>query len=300
MKKIIILTVLLVVCAITYAQNFQFPNSNFENWEMASNGFDSLVNWNTTNNGLEIDPYYDLTTAFPEMNAYEGDYALRLKAYIAHYMHSGDTIAIASYGDYNTWKGKPFTGMNRPHAFSFYYKFTPYDLNDTDTARVILEFYKSGSLIGSIDEFKVFASPVETFTYEQRDIHWEGEEIPDTVLLVISSGNLGLAPNCVYNQITIDNLALHYTSDIETAAEEKTFSFYPSNVNDFAYLSFDKPISTNYQFVAYSITGKQVFEQSINEMHSRIDLSSLQSGMYIYYLYDENKLKAGSGKLLKH
>ena len=58
MKSVILIISFLLVSIFASAQT-QIPNSNFENWEIATNGTDSLAGWSSSNS-IVISPVISL------------------------------------------------------------------------------------------------------------------------------------------------------------------------------------------------------------------------------------------------
>ncbi|MEQ3661676.1 MAG: T9SS type A sorting domain-containing protein, partial [Flavobacterium sp.] len=74
--------------------------------------------------------------------------------------------------------------------------------------------------------------------------------------------------------------------------EDFQVSFFPNPVNDFLNINFGTLTDSNYTFSIVDINGKRVLERKISNPNllEKVDISQLQSGVYLVALETSNKV----------
>lgn len=195
-------------------------------------------------------------------------------------------------GNYNTQT----TGSPK---LEFDVAYAQYNGGENDTLEVLVSkdcgttwqvaWMKSGNTLAT-------RTPVGNFTdfYPQQASHWRHETVdlspykdPNTMIIFRTHCALG-------NDIWIDNLNLHSTTNInEIAADNAAMNIYPNPVKEDINIELDFAIPTKGDIVITSITG-QVFRQlknlSLTKGINKITIpsQSLSSGLY-YVIFKNNE-----------
>jgi hypothetical protein len=257
---------LLVFCILfTFGAHAQtVPNGNFESWFV---GNWQLVPeaWATQNDGLT-----PMTTQ--DLDAYEGDYAMRVTALPNGIGFSGfanctiPTAAIPPSLDFYVKALCEFGGVSV--SISFYN-------NDME---VYSEFWSSGT---SIDDWTYVSlqlsqiEPVMTHAVIRAEA-FVGDLVPGQAWISVDAMGFG-------GTLSNDN------------ADQISFELFPNPTKDTFHISGEV---NGYQFSLFDLTGKAVKRSILNSTINSIDISELPPGLYLVELRSEGKWR-GSQKLVK-
>ncbi len=161
---------------------------------------------------------------------------------------------------------------------------------------------------GTIYRTKFNISSIDTIT-------WSSPGYYEHVSLIEGIGSTGgllwsLGPYFEHwgtlSEFTIDNNVYYQDSmmscnlslnTVETFINEP-INIYPLPCIDILFVDFNHYKILTKKIVIYDILGKIVLDKILQEKKSELDLSKLESGIYIYKLFDENSFIT-SGKILK-
>ncbi|HWY97721.1 MAG TPA: hypothetical protein VNY36_01440, partial [Bacteroidia bacterium] len=204
MKKLLLLTTALFAACNIFAQSNSIPNPSFENWSTIP--YVDPLNCQTSNDD-------NLSKGFPVnvfkvADPYHANYAVQMKSI----KFSTDTLAAYFAmgnpgGGGGPSGGSPINGT--PSGVRLYYKYT---VKAPDTAIVIVEFKKAGTIIGQY-LYQIFDT-TSTYLLFSQTFAPALSATPDTVIIACASsskvinshGNSsGWAPGSVFQ---VDSLTL--------------------------------------------------------------------------------------------
>lgn len=227
MKDLILIISLLIIPILASAQT-QIPNSNFEDWTIATNGTDSLIGWSSSNS-IVISPVISL---YSDTASYQGNLAANLVTApfgFVQYSTIGVLVngqATFSYGggggganvDYAAGGGTPIS--YKPTELKGHYKTTTLTVGDLPFAKVLLTKYnftlnKRDTV--SYSEFNFMTSEnYSPFSIPLVDLL--PGEAPDTITTIFYSSNPALVNQFgVWSNLFLDSL---YLSPINTVGIE--------------------------------------------------------------------------------
>lgn len=159
-------------------------------------------------------------------------------------------------------------------------------ISDINDKKVIID----GSLLGSTDSL----SFVEVRYRVLGETEWNIATSPD---LSITINNLDPQSNYQYQvRLICDSYTSEYTEtnlfstaplSINKLAIQNGIKVYPNPTKDIVYISLDE-LQSNFEITFYDISGKLIYEGKMYTQKKKIDISVLQSGIYILKLKDEN------------
>lgn len=290
MKKLLI--VLSVLIAITIETHAQIPNSGFETWENyydESNTYQKPDMWNGSL------PYSSLTHSYSiEQNpesypAGTGQYSLRIQADIPNGVRG---VAISNDGvdSMVNWIPQPSFPINyQPTSLFLYYKYFP---SGGDTMLVNVYFFKEGEVIAQ----SYFGTPETSSEWTPVEIpmNFTTEEVPDSATILLLTG--------IYVQhsesiLYVDNLSFsEFVVGInEPVVDDTDFIIYPNPASDMVALDMELKDYKDVTLQIYTINGKLVKSERLDESHKYINTKDLSNGVYIvevnsFDLFSQQKL----------
>jgi len=92
--------------------------------------------------------------------------------------------------------------------------------------------------------------------------------------------------------------------DVELPSQLTLYPNYPNPFNPETTIRFSLPSSEQVEFKVFSITGQQIMERSLGQLHSglhsfQVDLSILPTGIYMYTISTSSETRSGNLTLLK-
>ncbi len=296
MKKItFLISLLLLFFGAIKAQ--QITNGSFENWTTTGT-FTELNGWLSINNSTGSYPTYGTLRT---TDAYDGTYALELKSGRFDLTASGwpivDTAAMAILGPVPTTNnppnGVPFAF--RPSKLTFYYKYQPgaTPIGVIDTARVFVDFKKSGNTIGQ-GQFKIYGNAVGNYTYHEININWNTADVPDTMRMDLTSGltsiNFNSNSNPCHNQfgntLIIDKMLFDYSSGISENERINNISFYPNPATES--VTIDAGAIKINTIKIFNVLGDELKEMKVENAKCTIDVRSFAKGIYLVQIIDKS------------
>lgn len=276
-KALLIFAVCILIPVLSFSQ-FVIENSTFENWT-SSGSYEDPDGWDTPNATTSTFMGYTVTKS-TDVN--EGSFSARLQTTniiinIPGVLVNGNFELQIPSGNVVIDGGVPFT--DRPLNFTGYYKYTP---SGVDSCAFVLGLFKNNTLTGNRDTvgYAQFyqSGTISTWTMFDVDVIYNSAEIPDSMLVVISSSN---PDNPVSGStLFVDGLELSGGSlGVYKLFSDNDLETYPNPVNDILILNLKSPSSGTLR--VYDIIGKQTFKQQVERKSKiRIDMSDMPQGLY--------------------
>lgn len=282
-SSLIFFVICLVISSIT--ANAQITNSGFENWDANGNP----VDWKAAN----APPSY--TTITKTSDAHSGNWAAE-----------GNVVPFSIF----TFAPSLISGEDsqgfpvnfRPGSIKGYYKFTSVQ---SDYLQVQANFSKNGTFIGVGASY---LNPTNTYTQFSINIIFNGQDIPDSVLIAIFVGNTaGFAH--VGSKMFIDDLSWGTATDVndnnsQTPNEFKLEQNYPNPFNPSTRIQYQVSSNSQVSLKVYDLLGNEVAGlvdeyKEAGRYEVEFNAENLASGMYIYKLQTEGFVETKKMILLR-
>lgn len=290
MKKLLL--VLSVLIAITIETHAQIPNSGFETWENYSDGGNTYQKPDMWNGSLPYSPMthsYSLSQNPESYPAGTGQYSLKIQADVDNGVRG---VAISNDGSdpMINWIPQPSFAINyQPTSLFLYYKYFP---SGGDTMLVNVYFYKEGEVIA-----RCYFGTTETiseWTELEVPMTFETEDVPDSATIFCLTG--------IYTQhsesvLYVDNLSFSgFVVGInEPVVDDTDFMIYPNPASDIVSIETELKDYKDVTLQIYTINGKLVKSERLDESHKSINIKDLSNGVYIvevnsFDLFSQRKL----------
>ncbi len=246
---------LLVYLLTVPALGQQVPNSGFENWTNM-NGIWEPDDWNTQN-GLSGDE----PPVTRSMDAYEGDYAMKVEALL-----NPQIGPIAWYGEAFTQVAIDYI----PPALNFYTKY----IAASGSVLVDVKFYNDSLLVlyegwYSTDTAEVYI-PV-SIPLEQVDSSVTHATIK--VYALVGDAFPGIA------QIWVDKMEFGEYSAVPELGKA-SLKVYPNPTNGMVYIKSAKDIG---KLMIFNALGQMVWIEAVSGNEAEIDITSFKPGIYMLF-----------------
>jgi hypothetical protein len=277
---------------VTHISAQQLSNGGFETW---TNG--NPASWSTSHFCIAASTLESQETSI----VYQGSSAIKLVSgtvpspaniSYAGFAHYGASIYDNSLQDFTMYGvALPY----RPDSIQFAYRYSP---SGSDSANVFLNLYKGniGNIIGIVNNNLGASSSYRLVTLP---ISYMSAQIPDSIGLTFYSG--GLFPPVTGSTLYVDAVKLIYINapnGIEPTEETVETRVYPNPTNSKLYISTGEKMIGN-SVKVYNVLGSEMLEHELLNTHDAIDVSKLQSGIYLYRIVDKNNKIILTGKFNK-
>lgn len=159
-------------------------------------------------------------------------------------------------------------------------------LADVNDSKVVID----GNLFGNTDSL----SYVEVQYRKLGTTEWSiatSVSFPITIQNLLAGSNyeyqVRLVCNAFASEYSASNYFLTAATSINKLAIENGIKVYPNPSKDIVYISLDE-LQSNLEIAFYDISGKLIYEGKMLTQKKKIDISVLQTGIYILKLKDEN------------
>jgi hypothetical protein len=189
------------------------------------------------------------------------------------------------------FKGEPYT--YQPTGYNFFYIYNP-QTGDTAFTEVILTKWNAGTnMRDTIAIGAALLTAAASYTQGSVNINWIQATAPDSILLFFGSSKLASPP--ANSALYVDDVSLTLVNGIQTLNSDGTFSsVYPNPaVNTLTFSVSDE--NAKYAKV-YDLTGRMITTIELVGRITKADISSFESGMYIYVITDSNGRKMSTSK----
>ena len=253
-------------------------NLNFERWAINYNGIDEAKHWVNTSDASD---YNAPTTLFKEVdNPASGLASIKLiTAYWQPGTSSGLDTLVGSLVQQSRY-------TKRPKSFEFSFKSAP---KNGDEVLIGVQLTKS------IDDTMIVIGE-GFFTTQQIQEHWTNKEVkieyyssytPDHInIIALSSANAAIIDGTngypkIGSTLYLDNLKLN-AGKKNTPTSQYYIHVFPNPAKEFINVKTNSP--DHQQIEIYNLSGKLLMN-SLFHQQSKIDISTLPSGTYIYKVF---------------
>jgi len=254
--------------ATIYNRNENIDNGEFEDWDTAST--DAPQSWFRTED-LLIDQEGDdfgFTWVSKTEDGYKGS-AIRLQN-----QNVGNEIiggALLSHSDYVNFF-KPSFPASKPWKYiEGYYK---YDSDNGDSATCLVAMYNKGTLVGGVN-FKI-GTEASDWTYFAMPITYF-VQLVDSATIIIGSADLD-KPLGDNTELWLDELRFADWTASASTPEYSKVNIYPNPAGQTIQVSFENEGSAIIEIT--NLHGVKVMEVETTTFENRLDISSLEPGMY--------------------
>jgi len=211
--------------------------------------------------------------------------------------------AAGSFLQYGT-NGKGIAYTTRPDSVQYYYQ-----CNNTNIAtevNIYLTRYNSITLtIDTIARSENAYTGVinSTFVFEKQKLVYDlinGNLNPDSLKINIVAVSDIPTANLHTAYFAVDEFQFKGTAAIATGltnySNTSSMKIYPTIVTNNINFEFE---NSNFRFITiYNVTGKEILNEKTNDKHHSLNLSSIESGYYIYKVSDANNNSLKTGKFV--
>lgn len=250
-------------------------NLDFEKWAINYNGIDEAKNWLNTSDASKYDAP---TTMFKEVdNPANGLASVKLTTeyWQVGAEYSLDTLigSLIQQSQYS----------KRPKSFEFKFKASP-QLGDAILVGVQLTKTIDDSMMVLGEGFFTSNQIQENWITKKIEIEYYSGYSPDNInIIALSSANAALKNGSdgyakIGSTLYLDNLKLNVEKE-EVKKQEYYIHVFPNPAKEYINVETNSP--DNQQIEIYTLSGKLLLKTSFNH-HSKIDISGLSSGTYLY------------------
>ncbi|MBC7426796.1 MAG: T9SS type A sorting domain-containing protein [Bacteroidia bacterium] len=271
---------LFTMAAIFMALNFsafaQLTNGGFENWHPFM-GAENPDDWSNSNQ-LAI-PGGDSATCFKITDRVSGAYAVKIKSFFSTGL--GGTASGYIVNQYPV--------STRPASLRFMYK-AYFAKPDSSYCSVSLYLgpISDLTLVGYGDI--LLDAQKTTYTAGIANISYFNASTPDSAVISCYAGT-----NQNNSVLYIDDIGLSSNNASVKTTELEKVSVYPSPATNEINISVET-LSTSMFVSIMDITGKEVIYDKLTSLNSTYNISSLESGIYTYKIFDLLNNSQASGK----
>ena len=291
MRKIFTFITLGLFCTQLIAQ--QPSNAGFETWASGS-----PQGWSTSHSCISASTLETQETTI----VYQGSSAIKLTggtvpapANISYpgFAHYGAAIYDNSQQDF-TMYGVSFP--QRPDSLQFAYRYTP---ANSDSASAFCNLFK-GSFANIIGLVNLNLGATASYQLVTVPVTYNNAQTPDSLNLTFYSGDL-FSPHAG-STLYVDAVKFIYRngapSSIETISEGPQIRVYPNPASDLIQVTVhDRLIGHTIRI--YNLLGSEMISHNMATGEESINVSALQSGLYLYRIIDKNNKTILSGKFNK-
>ena len=286
MKKIYLFIFSVAMSTVAFSQ--ALPNPGFENWT-SQGSYDDPDNWNTLNSTTSTFGVITVQQA-TGADVHSGSYAIKM---ITLSVLGQNANGLATTGTINivgqtVGGGLPYT--LRPDSITGWYKCDPQgaDFGFIDFTL----FAANGTDTVGFAKFHTPSAQVSTYTYFSVGLTYYNANTPAIARCVMSSSE---GVSSVLNSVLIiDDLALVFNpSGIREPVFGKSTVRYKSSTGRLTVVT-----GSHAKISVIDMTGKKVFENTVEAGSTGFTLASLLPGLYIYRFTDESMKQTASGKFI--
>lgn len=298
MRKFLLAIAAIAIQTSTSTAQDPLPNGDFEVWTQYNGGIGSTYRepdgWNSANQCSQQIGTYSVTRS---ENAYSGSYAVELKtrsAFIGNVKINGlltTANIICAINSGGQTGGIASTAS--PDSIAFWYKYAPTGL---DTAYVEVLFFNGEDTVSDTrGKIHVAATEWTRASFAITPLTGPADVISTLFNSSWGDGSLGQAE--VNSTFTIDDVEYIYVTGVNDSPEKSTVKVYPNPVQDILNVLNSNGGTTVLEII--DATGRSVISRNLQGMNSRLDVSALPDGLYMYQLRSTNRQVLRTGKFLK-
>ncbi len=319
MKKIY--TLLLITCSASLFAQTTIQNGGFESWDNIGTTTEEPTFFNSNKTGTDWATSGPQTCFRDASTFHGGAYSLRMetKTFVVAVVNGSVTTGIVnapttnkSDGYIGTMKNVDITDIRRmsfvgrPDSLIGWYKYTQGGAAEIGKVRVILHKghyydpeaasgYHPDSSANKIADalFLTPASNITTWTRFAVAFNYVSGSNPAYIMINTTSSN-NQTTSVAGSKLWLDDLAVVYNPSL--GITDPLVNTENANVYEFEktiYVDLDKLESKQNTILLYDLTGKLVVSQKLIAISNSIDVSNLNSGLYLYQINGGNIQKAG-------
>jgi len=268
-------TLFSIIITLTACNCFAQTNLNFEKWAINYNGVDQAKYWQNTSDATK----YDAPPTLFKVVENPGDGLASIKLTTA-YWQNGSEYGLDTLAGTLIQQNK-YT--KRPKSFEFKFKASP-KLGDAILVGVQLTKTINDTMIVLGEGFFTSNQFQENWITKKIEIEYYSGYSPDNInIIALSSANAVLKNGSkgypkIGSTLYLDNFKLN-VKEQQTTKQEYYIHVFPNPAK--AYINVETNSPDNQKVEIYSLTGELLIKTSFHQ-HSKIDVSSLSSGTYLY------------------
>jgi hypothetical protein len=267
------------------------PNYDFETWR--TDTIHQLFSYFTYNhptgwNALACAYYWGFSSTpgpiscYKSTDKYSGNYALNLNV-------NNDSVGA----DVNAY----FPLGYRPLQLNGYYKCNAVT---GDSSIIQVEIIKGNSYSWSFGDTnavelgsgKILFAGTSVSTYQPFSIpivYKPGTDVPDSAMIMISSTNkIGISKPG--QQLWIDDLSFSGAVGVDEDLTENNIYVYPNPASDHLTIDFRNKTHLDNEVEIFDVVGKNIIAEKINANSGKINIASLENGIYIMRIKSNDKV----------
>ncbi len=284
-KKLLSFTAASLVAVFATTAQTTIPNGNMETWSGQN-----ATGWNNLN-GVATGSCTKVTAG---ADVHGGTAAMLLTTKSVFGNTAPGTAATANINllQQTITGGIAFTG--RPDSLTGWYKYVPVG---SDAGNIVgLLFNATRDTVASAVFFP--AGTVNSYTYFKAEFAYRTvvDNVIDTAVFILASS--GATGGQVNTKMYIDDLGLVYnpTVGVNDVPAAQKIGVYPNPVSENLHVDMAGIPNGNIQM--FDLTGKKVAQYKLDEKVTRINITQLAKGLYVYQLSDESNATLKTGKFV--
>lgn len=268
----------------------QFPNGDFENWDV--NSAEEPDSWHTSNvfSG-------DLPAATKTTDSYEGTFALKLENVFTIFE---DTLGAITNGRFGGDNEGPAGGMpiwQIPDKLSGFYKYYP---SGPDSALARVALYRYDAVLDStlmLEEQYVQLAAADQYTYFEVPVDYNEWPYPDTVNIAFAAGNI-IGDSTYFglgSVLYLDALQISYKPvGMNSYNENSEIRIWPNPAVEQVFVSTDCIGSDPFQLKITDMSNRILFYKNFEAGQTpvKIDISGLKPGVYLLQIIQKETVRS--------
>lgn len=164
--------------------------------------------------------------------------------------------------------------------------------NDPDYLRLTIKKYLDGALSTDSVDFYLADYRFEDNTMDYIVDEWTYVDLTslgaaDSLIFTMTSTDIGAAGINTPLYFFVDNvITSDGTTPVIELSNRNAYEIYPNPANDFVILKSDTPQEAELRII--DILGKVIFQQSLNDTQTQIDLNQLAKGTYLLEILSQD------------
>lgn len=299
MKHRILGLSLVAICVSGAIQSQTLPNPGFENWEDVGTACENPQAWDSPNAGVAL---FGVCSVFKEESSvYAGSASAKLVTTLIPLVNlkapsaiSNGILIVNASDPFNSTVQGGSTIWGRPDALTGFYRYQPvggdsltirvrlFDINGSDTTLIAEDEFFDDTNTG---DYVPFTLPINYLTLDDAEL---------AQVLIRSTRNT--ADATVGTTLWIDELRFTGITGINTLQDEMIgFTLYPNPTRDL--LQVENLVEDRAYFQLMDRMGAVCHSSVLSTGQQWVDVSELNSGLYIYQFRNNAGTLLQSGKI---
>jgi hypothetical protein len=288
MRKFTFILIMLFVGAINAKS--QIPNNGFEDWNTTGSYLEPQGY--LTPNSYATTSFYPITRSSDHYPVAIGNYSIRIENKPS-LLPNGDALGLVLQNTHNTLLSGPgpsFPIIGHPTSLTGYYKYAP--LNG-DTMLIQIQLFQNGFEVS----YGVFSTITSASNWTSFNIPLPSYTSADSGSILLASYNAEGPPPDYFphgnSVLYIDNLNFDNLigSVPEQSSKNISFNLYPNPATDVVNLNIDNIDNAELTLTIYNVIGKLIRSEIVPQNQRQINVSDLNSGIYLVTLESKGLIK---------